>query len=282
MHEQTFAEVPVEGDELAAAQAGRPGAARTYAESLTRRGQLDQALPWWEKAAGEGDAQAARTLAIVHRDRWDFAEAERWYRTAADRDGGCAFGLATLLAEAGDPAAAEEWYARGAELGSVECLTNGALLRAGRGEWDEAPALLDEAAESGDRTAAHARHGIRTIRYELEKCATALAEAERNGDPEAAYGALRELKDPEHRHMFDAYPRLVAEAEALFARAAAAGSAVALVDQAVFVARDPRRWPEVRALAERGHELGYSGAAYVLGVWWEAAALTAASASIGP
>lgn len=70
---------------------------------------MDETLPWWEKAAAEagrpgaartyaeGDAEAAPALAFVHKYRWEFEEAERWYRSAADRDGGCAFELATLL-----------------------------------------------------------------------------------------------------------------------------------------------------------------------------------------
>ncbi|KOV77743.1 MULTISPECIES: hypothetical protein [unclassified Streptomyces] len=66
---------------------------------------------------------------------------------------------ATLVAEGG-----EERYARGAEPGSVECRADGAVRRPGRGERDEAPARLGEAAEHGDRTAARARHGIQTIR----------------------------------------------------------------------------------------------------------------------
>ncbi|MFF3502373.1 tetratricopeptide repeat protein [Streptomyces sp. NPDC003247] len=269
MHERTFAETPDPEPELTAAETGLPGAARTYADLLTRRGQVDQALPWWEKAVAEGDAQAARTLAIVHRDRWDFAGAERWYRSAAGRDGGCAFGLATLLEEAGDHTGAREWYARGAELGSVECLTNGAVRLARRGEWDEALERLEEAEERGDRVAAHARAALTRLLDDLERRETDLAEAERNGDSEAAYEALRELTDGGYDDAFDAYPAAAAAAEALFARAAAAGSAEALVDQAVLAARDDSRWAEVRALAERGHARGYPGAAYVLGVWWE-------------
>ncbi|TQE19301.1 sel1 repeat family protein [Streptomyces ipomoeae] len=274
MREQTSSEIQNDnaehdGDELAAARAGRPGAARAYAELLTEQGQVDEALPWWEKAAEEGDAEATRTLAIVHKDRWEFEEAERWYRSAAERDGGCAFGLATLLKEAGDLAGAEEWYARGAELGSVECLTNGAVMLAGRGEWDAASARLDEACEKGDRKAFQARHIIESIQDDLERWQDALAEAERDGDAEDAYDALRDLRDPEYAGMFDAYPCTVAEAEALYARAAALGSAKALVDQAILVERDESRWPEARALAERSHELGYSGAAFVLGIWSE-------------
>lgn len=253
----------------AAAAAGKPGAYRAYAELLTGRGRLDEALPWWARAADAGDADASRTLAICHKDRGEFAEAERWYRTAADRDGGCAFGLARLLQEAGDTAGAERWYEHGAALGSVECKTNGAVLLAARGAWDTALERLAEASAEGDDVAAHSRRAIQGMLRDLDGWRTALARAEAEGDPEEAYEALRELLDPERRAMFERYPRMVAEAEALYARAAAVGGVKALVDQALFIARDDGRWAEARALVERAHERGYDGAAYVLGVWAE-------------
>ncbi|MFH9086607.1 hypothetical protein [Streptomyces sp. NPDC017673] len=85
--------------ESAAAQAATPGAAHCPGGVAHRAGALDQALPCREKAADEGDAQATRTLAVVHRAPWDSAEAERWYRTAADLDGGCAPVVAAILGE---------------------------------------------------------------------------------------------------------------------------------------------------------------------------------------
>ncbi|MEU9965656.1 SEL1-like repeat protein [Streptomyces malaysiensis] len=253
----------------AAAAAGKPEAYRAYAEHLTGLGRLDEALPWWARAADTGDADASRTLAICHKDRGEFAESERWYRTAADRDGGCAFGLARLLHEAGDSAGAETWYEHGAALGSVECKTNGAVLLAARGEWDTALGRLAEASAEGDDVAAHSRRAIQEMLEDLDGWRAALARAEAEGDPEEAYEALRDLLDPDRKAMFERYPRMVAEAEALYAGAAAVGSAKALVDQALFIARDDSRWDEARALVERAHERGYDGAAYVLGVWAE-------------
>ncbi|WP_432012915.1 tetratricopeptide repeat protein [Streptomyces cucumeris] len=252
-----------------AAAAGEPGAYRAYAEHLTGQGLLDEALPWWARAADAGDAHASRTLAICHKDRGDFTEAERWYRTAAERDGGCAFGLARLLDESGDSTGAEEWYGRGAALGSVECTTNGAVMLAARGEWDTALERLAEASDAGDHVATRTREVIREILADLDGWREDLAGAEAEGDPEAAYDALRELLDPDRKGMFDAYPRMVTEAEELFARAAAVGSAKARVDQAIFTARDPDRFDEARALVELAHQEGYDGAAYVLGVWFE-------------
>ncbi|WP_138907393.1 tetratricopeptide repeat protein [Streptomyces chryseus] len=257
-----------EAELAAAAEAGQDGAYRAYATFLGKSGRMDQALPWWAKAAEHGDADAARTLAICHKDRWEFAEAERWYRSAADRDGGCAFGLATLLKESGDPDGAQEWYVRGAALGHVPCLTNGAVLKAARhGAFAEAQAQLDEAAELGDRKAASARQVIENIVDDLELWEERLARAEADGDAEAAFEALSPLRDPEYAGMFTYYPSTIRAAEALYARAAAVGSHQALVEQAILVARDSDRIEEARALAVRAHELGYSGAAYVLGVW---------------
>ncbi|WP_240529223.1 sel1 repeat family protein [Streptomyces antioxidans] len=253
----------------AAAAIGKPGAYRAYAELLTGRGRLDEALPWWARAADAGDADASRALAICHKDRGEFAEAERWYRTAADRDGGCAFGLARLLHEAGDTAGAERWYEHGAALGSVECKTNGAVLLAARGAWDTALERLAEASAEGDDVATHSRRAIQGLLRDLDRWRADLARAEADGDPEEAYEALRELLGPERKAMFERYPGMVAEAEALYARAAAVGGVKALVDQALFIARDDSRWAEARALVERAHERGYDGAAYVLGVWAE-------------
>ncbi len=257
-----------EAELAAAAEAGREGAYRAYAAFLGKHGRMDQALPWWVRAAEDGDADAARTLAICHKDRWEFAEAERWYRSAADRDGGCAFGLATLLKEAGDADGAQEWYARGAALGNVPCLTNGAVLLAARhGAFAEARAQLDEAVGRGDRKAASARQIIENIVDGLELWEDRLAQAEADGDAEGAYEALGPLRDPDNAGMFTYYPSTIRAAEALYARAAAVGSPKALIEQAVLVARDHDRFQEARALAVRAHELGYSGAAYVLGVW---------------
>ncbi|MFJ3636505.1 hypothetical protein [Streptomyces sp. NPDC090112] len=193
-----------EAELAAAAEAGQDGAYRVYAAFLGKSGRMDQALPWWARAAEHGDADAARTLAICHKDRWEFAEAERWYRSAADRDGGCAFGLATLLKESGDQDGAQEWYARGAALGHVQSLTNGAVLKAARhGAFAEAQAQLDEAAGLGDRKAAAARQVIENIVDDLELWEERLARAEADGDAEAAFEALSPLRDPEYAGMFD-------------------------------------------------------------------------------
>ncbi|MFI6940942.1 sel1 repeat family protein [Streptomyces sp. NPDC050418] len=268
-HGEEAAEVRDRDTELAsAAVAGREGAYRAYASFLAEHGRMDDALPWWVRAAEDGDADAARTLAICHKDRWEFDAAERWYRSAADRDGGCAFGLATLLKEAGDLDGAREWYARGAELGHLPSLTNGAVLRAARdGEYAEARAQLADAYERGDRKAGSSGQVVEDIIDYLELWGDALARAEADGDAEAAFEALSPLRDPENAGMFTYYPSTIRAAEALYARAAAVGSDKALVEQAILVARDRERFEEARALAVQAHERGYSGAAYVLGVW---------------
>ena len=253
----------------AAAAAGEPGAYRSYAELLTERGQLDEALPWWARAADAGDADASRTLAICHQDRGDFAEAERWYRTAADRDGGCAFGLARLLQEAGDPAGAEEWYGRGAALGSVACATSGAMMLAARGEWNTALERLAEASAEGDDVATRTRKVIEDLLAELAGWRDALAAAEAAGDPEAAYEALRALLDPER----------AGDVRRLSAPGRRGRGAVRPRRRDrqrqgpgrpghLRLPRRPRR-DEAHALVERAHELGYDGAAFVLGVWAE-------------
>ncbi|WP_030986300.1 hypothetical protein [Streptomyces sp. NRRL WC-3744] len=97
------------------------------------------------------------------------------------------------MAEAG-----EERYARGAEPGSVECRADGAVRRPGRGERDEAPTRLGgaptrlgEAAESGDRIAAQARHGVQTIRHDLEMNIAEIADR----DPGSTAITLHEIRE---------------------------------------------------------------------------------------
>ncbi|MGP3989083.1 tetratricopeptide repeat protein [Streptomyces sp. 3N207] len=130
-----------------AAEEGDAGDKQAYGEYLVGRGRVDDAVPWLEEAAEGGDARAARLRAITAKDRGQFSVADYWYRSAAERDGDCAFGLAELLLERlDDPEGAAEWYAKGAELGSVKCRTNGALLMLRQGRTREAKEELGEAA----------------------------------------------------------------------------------------------------------------------------------------
>ncbi|MFI5527664.1 sel1 repeat family protein [Kitasatospora sp. NPDC051853] len=198
-----------------AARAGEPGAAGALAELLVSQGRFDQAVPWLERAAGEGDAGAARRRAVLAKDRGDWEEAERWYRSAAGRDGDCAFGLAELLRAGGDEAAALEWYDRGAGLGSLACLTNGAVLRLRRdGDRAAAEERLHRASAAGDHVADEALDAIGRAWGFAAAVEEALA---RPDDPKEVLDAFP------GRDAFAAYPHLVDLAEPLYRRAAGLG-----------------------------------------------------------
>jgi len=201
----------------AAAETGDPQAGVEYAKFLMASSvkDIDGALSWLEPAALAGDAYAARTLAIIMRDRGEYEWAEHWYRAAADRDGGCAFGLATLLENSGHFAEAAEWYDKGAALGSLECKTNGALLLAVQGRMDEAMARLDEAEQEGDHVAGDALSRIEDLSAEIGDCESRLDQTE---DPDEALDAVYHLD--ERADGFRAYPWLLDDALSAFDRAA--------------------------------------------------------------
>ncbi|GAA4089527.1 tetratricopeptide repeat protein [Actinomadura miaoliensis] len=185
-----------------------------YARRLLDRGDIDGALPWLEQAGGAGDAWCVRALAAALRDRGEYERAERWYHVAAERDGGCAFGLATLLEESGDTAGAARWYARGAELGSAECRTNGALLLAAQGRQDEAERRLEEALARGDQTAGHALEAMERFRSFVYEREDMVAEAIAGGDYATALQAVAELGQDVAD--FRAYPYFQDDAVKLF------------------------------------------------------------------
>jgi Tfp pilus assembly protein PilF len=81
---------------------------------LRQRGRDDAALPWLEEAIERGaDAMAAHTLARMHEDRGELAEAERWERFAARRgDVRAAYDLGRMLNERGERDEAIYWLRR--------------------------------------------------------------------------------------------------------------------------------------------------------------------------
>ncbi|WP_433254485.1 SEL1-like repeat protein [Streptosporangium sp. CA-135522] len=257
------------GEELvAAAQAGDRETARRLTGAFVQGGHIDESIPYWERAAAAGDAFSAFTLARYRKIRGDRSAAERLYRGAAETDAGCAYGLGTLLRENADPEAAH-WFRRGWEMGDLGCKIELGKLLVREGELDEAPKFLMSDAGIGDIAVFRWVELFERIRGDFDLVAADLASAEEDGDAEAAADALYPLSDME-RHFRD-YPGLLDEAEGYYRRAAALGSATALVNHAIRVeeVRTRDRWPEARELLLRAHEQGYDGAAYVLGVLHE-------------
>ncbi|MBO8190607.1 tetratricopeptide repeat protein [Streptomyces oryzae] len=219
-----------------AAEEGDAADKQAYGEYLVGRGRVDDAVPWLEEAARGGDARAARLRAVTAKDRGQYTVADYWYRTAAERDGDCAFGLAELLLERlDDPEGAAEWYAKGAELGSVKCRTNGALLLLRQGRTEEARSELDEAAPY-DHVADHIEDrlidlGARLDRYEdriAELAALrALPPEERSEDLDEQMEEFLELEPFSELHTepewFTSYPSFLPDAERVYEKAQALG-----------------------------------------------------------
>ncbi|MFF5213261.1 tetratricopeptide repeat protein [Streptosporangium sp. NPDC000396] len=257
------------GEELvAAAHAGDRETARRLTSAFVFGGHIDEGIPYWERAAAAGDAFSAFTLARYRKIRGDRTAAERLYRGAAETDAGCAYGLGVLLKENADPEAAR-WFRRGWELGGLDCKIELGKLLAYEGRLDEAPKFLMSDVDLGDIAVFRWVELFEGIRDDFDLVAADLAAAEEEGDPEAAADALYPLSEMENH--FRDYPGLLDEAEGYYRRAAALGSATALVNHAIRVeeVRTRDRWPEARELLLRAHERGYAGAAYVLGVLHE-------------
>jgi hypothetical protein len=225
------------------AEEGDAADKHAYGEYLVGKGRVDDAVPWLEEAARGGDARAARLRAITAKDRGQYPVADHWYRMAAERDGDCAFGLAELLLERlDDPEGAAEWYAKGADLGSVKCRTNGALLMLRQGRADEGRAELEQAAaydHVADRTEDQLIElGLRLEHYQdrISELAAlrALPPEERpedlderisafleDGDEDSEYEPLGELhREPE---WFISYPSFLPDAERVYEAAQALG-----------------------------------------------------------
>ncbi|MEV4000815.1 tetratricopeptide repeat protein [Actinomadura sp. NPDC049753] len=212
---------PTESELRAAARTGDLQAGVEYATFLMGGSvkDVDGAMPWLEPAALAGDGHAARTLAIILRDRGEHEQAERWYRAAADRDGGCAFGLATLLEKSGDLAGAAEWYDRGAALGSLECKTNGAILLASQNREDEARARLEEAQREGDHVAGDALGLMDGLSGDIFRCDDLLDQAEEDEDDlEWALDAVHDLSD--RAENLRTYPWYLDDALSIYDKAA--------------------------------------------------------------
>ncbi|WP_433336851.1 hypothetical protein [Spirillospora sp. CA-294931] len=249
-----------------AAESGDPQAGVEYARRLLAEGDVDGALPWLEAAALEGDAFAARTLAVTMRDRGAYERAERWYRAAADEDGECAFGLARLLEKAGMLAEASQWYEKGAALGDLHATTNGALLLARRGMREEAAELLLEARRRGDAVAGHALDRIEELQDDLRDRARRVDEAAGTRDPYEALDVIHDLD--EDTAVFRDYPWLLDGALALYDQAAQiTGNDQPLVWKALLLDK-LELWDEARRLLESVAERfpTRSAAPYVLGV----------------
>ncbi|MGY0486082.1 tetratricopeptide repeat protein [Streptomyces sp. WG-D5] len=198
------------------AEAGHPQAANDLADVLLHSDRAQEAVPYLERSAAEGNAWAGDQLARHYRTRAEdlLTEAARtspaaacdlgdliagtpgrepeamrhyltaWHGGSAD----AALRIGCLLHARGDAAEAESWYRHAARTGSARAQHHLGVLLYDKGGHDaEAEALLTRAAEAG-RTAAHTALGMLK---------------ERQGDHRGAYAHYRkgdEALDPEAAH----------------------------------------------------------------------------------
>jgi Flp pilus assembly protein TadD len=96
------------------------------ADSLRRRGKLDQAQPWWRKAAAKaGNTRAMTNLSKLLMLRGEPAEAEPWARNAAVLgDIGAMNLLGCILLQRGEPAEAQTWWRKAAHAGNTNAANN--------------------------------------------------------------------------------------------------------------------------------------------------------------
>ncbi|WP_369236648.1 tetratricopeptide repeat protein [Streptomyces sp. R21] len=264
------------GEELvAAARGGDTENARRITRHFVLNHHIDEAIPFWERAAEAGDAFAAFNLARYRKTRGDRAEAERLYRSRAEDDSGCAYGLGVLLREDRNPEA-ERWFRYGWEtFRYLDCKIELGKGMARAGRIDEAAEFLMSGIELGDIAVFRWAQLYEGVRKQLDQVDAALRDAEERGDAGAADEAIgplhdlrRELKD------YRDYPGLLPEIEAYHRRADALSPA-ALVHHAIllhYAVGEEDRMPEIRELLVRAHEKGDTDAAAVLGLVHEARA----------
>jgi tetratricopeptide (TPR) repeat protein len=117
---------------------------------LYKRGDIDEAEPWYRRAAEAGNTYAMTNLGILLNERGDTDEAEVWYRRASEVGHVTAmYGLGILLKNRGDLDEAEAWHRRATEAGSTDSMFSLGVLFYEKGNLDEAEAWYRRAAEAG-------------------------------------------------------------------------------------------------------------------------------------
>lgn len=171
-----------------AASRGHDRAAAALAELLMVRGDMAEAQPYLEQAAGAGDPVAAAALGTLLR-----GQAETWLRQGAEAgDAAAAHELGDMLVGAGREDEALRWYRKAAAAGRREvALSIGALLS--RWHDPEAYIWLSYAAAWGDARAAGELGGYLSWEPEVDETKVVLLyrRAAHAGDANAAHNLGR-------------------------------------------------------------------------------------------
>ncbi|MEV3856763.1 hypothetical protein AB0J38_20835 [Streptomyces sp. NPDC050095] len=211
-----------------AADAGMANAMSALGGSLLRHGRADEAVPYLEQAAAQGETWSALKLALHYRTRAEElftgvaekrplhglslgdliagtpgrqAEAMRHY-LAAWRAGNRLVGLriAGVLHDWGDTDGAELWYRHAAAAGDpLAAYYLGVLLYNKRDHDTEAEELLTRAADAGHAKAATALGLLKERQGDAQAAYARYKEGDEGGDPAAPYRIGLLAADPDIR-----------------------------------------------------------------------------------
>ncbi|MCY1141577.1 hypothetical protein OWR29_26565 [Actinoplanes sp. Pm04-4] len=169
-----------------AANVTDPALLRHLGEQAWRRLRFQQAIQFYNLAAGLGEPRAVTDLATVLHHAGDKAGAERLLLQAADGGDDAALQvLASRREQAKDPAGAETILLRAAEGGSNDALLSAADLRRTAGDLLGAQILCRRAVDRGSTDAMVALAGIRERLGDSLGADRLLRQAVDNGDPMA-------------------------------------------------------------------------------------------------
>ncbi|MFI7396398.1 tetratricopeptide repeat protein [Streptomyces tendae] len=122
------------------------------ADTLVKAGRMEEAMPWFARAAQAGDLKAAHTAALELARAGRLDDVPLW----ADRPPGTSDNryaktwTATILTESGHTDAAVTWFARAADAGDTTGLLAAAEALASDGRVDEALVWFERAFAAGD------------------------------------------------------------------------------------------------------------------------------------
>ncbi|MYS71278.1 hypothetical protein GTY88_12705 [Streptomyces sp. SID5926] len=128
------------------------GRHREIADILVKAGRMEEALPWFARAAQAGDPKAAHTAALELARAGRLDDVPLWadHRPGTSDDRYVKTWTATILSESGHTDAAVTWFARAADAGDTTGLLSAAEALASDGRVDEALVWFERAFAAGD------------------------------------------------------------------------------------------------------------------------------------
>ncbi|MGC4744778.1 hypothetical protein ACLQ28_03805 [Micromonospora sp. DT201] len=138
----------------AAAAGGNAAGVAAFAALIDRDEDREAALPYFRRAAENGDARSQVTVGVWHEDKGEWDTAEAWYARANDGKNPLALvGLASLESLRGHPEKAEQLYEQALSAGGAKAVEHQARHLATQGAHDLALSLADRSYANGNTEA---------------------------------------------------------------------------------------------------------------------------------